>query len=267
MNPDSPHFSNSRRAFVRKSLAASLIAAQPTLLSGLVCAQGVGETTETTEGWDTTSVPDTGGWSTQPDTTVPIETTVPFETTMKLPWKIRVDAVGRNFSTPPSSADVPEDVSSGAQEAWMDGVVNKVVRRCLELRYWAKEDPQSAGRKDYAETATSNIKIQVREWAQIKNFPNEGWVRMTQDQWDRFTGNAIVNDHSTSAWIAKSIDPQRGEIMTLQDVNGDGDETENNIRITLEWNGDALTVGWARISPSVTYESTVITPHFEWDRK
>jgi len=71
MSTPSPFQSDSRREFVKKSIAASVVAAQPTLLAGLLRADGGGG----------------GGGTTLPETTVP-ETTVP-ETTFpetSPPW-------------------------------------------------------------------------------------------------------------------------------------------------------------------------------------
>lgn len=77
MNPDSPLTPGSRRSFVKKSLAASLIAAQPTLFSGLVRAAGGEGTTDTT--YDTTYGPGDSTW--EPDSTWGPDSTWPPDTT------------------------------------------------------------------------------------------------------------------------------------------------------------------------------------------
>ena len=73
VTPDSPlPPDRNRRDFVKKSLAASIIAAQPTILAGLVRAQGGGgETTvpETTVPWETTESGPVSNWETTVDTT------------------------------------------------------------------------------------------------------------------------------------------------------------------------------------------------------
>lgn len=87
---------DSRRSFVKKSLAASIAAAQPAFFAGLVRANGGGEGTGTTDPWGNTTIGDSTAATTAPwdstyvytdpwgDTTVPLETTVPstdFQTT------------------------------------------------------------------------------------------------------------------------------------------------------------------------------------------
>jgi hypothetical protein len=84
MNFDPSLPNDSRRNFVKKSLAASIIAAQPTILAGLIRAQGGGGGTGTTDPWGTTEA--WGGteplWTVDPwATTDPWTTTDPFQTT------------------------------------------------------------------------------------------------------------------------------------------------------------------------------------------
>ncbi|WP_367871108.1 hypothetical protein [Luteolibacter sp. Populi] len=71
MDSNSSLPSDSRRDFVKKSLAASIIAAQPTILAGLIRAQGGGgggNNSWDTTSWDTTGG-ETGGWDTTVETT------------------------------------------------------------------------------------------------------------------------------------------------------------------------------------------------------
>lgn len=73
MNADS----DTRRSFVKKSLAVGIAAAQPAFLAGLVRADGGGEATTDTK--TVTTDPNT----TIPETTIPYyETTIPYDTTV-----------------------------------------------------------------------------------------------------------------------------------------------------------------------------------------
>lgn len=96
MKDDSPLNSDSRRQFVKKSVAASVIAAQPTILAGLLRADGGGGG-ETTTPWGTT-VPET----TIMPTTGPFGTTVPLTTFPPTtgPWETTV----QETTAPPTTA-------------------------------------------------------------------------------------------------------------------------------------------------------------------
>ncbi|BCU77653.1 hypothetical protein [Luteolibacter sp. LG18] len=78
--------SESRRNFVKKSLVASILAAQPTIMAGLVRASGGGDETttapETTvDPWETTANTTADPWETTANTTAdPWETTGPVTT-------------------------------------------------------------------------------------------------------------------------------------------------------------------------------------------
>jgi hypothetical protein len=82
MNFDPSLPNDSRRNFVKKSLAASIIAAQPTILAGLIRAQGGGGGTGTTDPWGGTEPVTEPVWTTDPwATTDPWMITDPWETT------------------------------------------------------------------------------------------------------------------------------------------------------------------------------------------
>ncbi len=80
MNFDPSLPNDSRRNFVKKSLAASIIAAQPTILAGLIRAQGGGRGTGTTDPWGGTEPVTESVWNTDPSATTDTETTF-FEIT------------------------------------------------------------------------------------------------------------------------------------------------------------------------------------------
>lgn len=109
MTPDSPVSPDrNRRDFVKKSLAASIIAAQPTILAGLIRAQGGGGGETTASPWETTV--DSTDWGTTYDTTSWDTTnweTTTIETTQNHTPKEWVRRLYAQFdsSDPPPSVD------------------------------------------------------------------------------------------------------------------------------------------------------------------
>jgi hypothetical protein len=99
-DPSLPH--DNRRDFVKKSLAASIIAAQPTLLAGLLRAQGGGGGTGTTDPWDSTVdlvYGGTGLWETTSDYSFTSTTTTEEERDVyhaKIVGAGKIPVVGRS---------------------------------------------------------------------------------------------------------------------------------------------------------------------------
>ncbi|PAW64416.1 MAG: hypothetical protein B9S38_16380 [Verrucomicrobiia bacterium Tous-C4TDCM] len=107
MNFDPSLPNDSRRNFVKKSLAASIIAAQPTILAGLIRAQGGGRGTGTTDPWGTTEAcPTTDPWA----------TTDPWETTEVIDYSGGGGMLCLSPGGPASSIDLAISLPDGDDE-------------------------------------------------------------------------------------------------------------------------------------------------------
>lgn len=130
MQPTTNMSSESRRNFVKKSLVASVLAAQPTILAGLVRAGGGGDETTTDPG--TTADP----WETTEVTTAdPLQTTEAGTGTTFDPWETAT-------TVPPT-----EETTEATTEASTDDYTSEACDHDYKLFGCTKSGSSCAGKK------------------------------------------------------------------------------------------------------------------------
>jgi hypothetical protein len=156
MNFDPSLPTDSRRDFVKKSLAASIIAAQPTILAGLIRAQGGGGGAGTTDPWG----------STDPWATFDPYDTTGFETT-----SVETTIEETTFAPPPEGS-----IYKGVVTGWGGSPVASnpvewdvfqigLTKYTIELSYHVNPDPPAAPWSDtnYYTIFTARLKTFMAE--------------------------------------------------------------------------------------------------------
>jgi hypothetical protein len=164
----------------------------------------------------------------------------------KAPLATKADRAPIAPSSPPSPV---ERTSSGKYEThWTSPKTGNElkVRKILEMRATPAVQMVSG-------EAVGTVAVKVTENAEVWRPETKAWEKMTPDEYREWRGGE-ADTHKATATLVKSLDPQtKRPVVVRREAVGDGNEqiqatyndTENNINITLEWQGDKLRVKWA----------------------
>jgi hypothetical protein len=173
---------------------------------------------------------------------------------------------------PPLASSQPpppvERTSSGKFETrWTSSKtgIEQRVRKILEMRATPACEMVSG-------EAVGPVAVEVAENAEVWRAGTRKWEKMTADEFKEWRGGG-GDKHRATATLVKSLDPQtRRPVVVRREAVGDGDErtqatyndTEFDINITLEWQGDKIRIQWAssKVDPQAVEVAIPFDAHY-----